>query len=140
MATHTEFTQIQPPLVKDGQQATNAKDAHPGPVAEAVDPAAEQAHATAMTPQAAQELMVHLVRHGLNLSLRSLQVWADLARLFGPTPGGSTAAATMICRAYDAFDTALAAQREFVDQLVRIQRQSATILWYHPVSDQSILQ
>ena len=140
MATHTESTQIKPTLVNDGQQATNAQDAHPGPGAKAADTAAEQGYATAMTPQAAQELIVHLVRHGLNLSLRSLQAWADLARLLGPTPGDSTAAATMICRAYDAFDTVLTAQREFVDQLVRIQRQSATILWYHPISDQSIPQ
>ena len=57
MATHTESTQIKPTLVKDGQQATNAQDAPPGPVAEAADTAAEQAHATAMTPQAAPELI-----------------------------------------------------------------------------------
>lgn len=64
--------------------------------------------------------MVQLVRQGVDISLRSLQLWADLARPFGPTALGSSATA-----AYDLLEKLLAAPREVVDELAAAQRQFA---------------
>ncbi|MBA2474001.1 MAG: hypothetical protein H0V41_17870 [Pseudonocardiales bacterium] len=64
--------------------------------------------------------MVQLARQKLGISLRSLQVWADLARQLSPTALGFPAGAT-----YDLFRKLLAAQREVVDELVATQRQFA---------------
>ncbi len=66
--------------------------------------------------------MVQLVRDGQDVSLRSLQVWADLARQLGHTGLGSAAGATMVSLGYDLFEKVLAAQREVVDELVATQR------------------
>lgn len=41
------------------------------------------------TLQRAQDLMGQVVRQGANISLKSLQVWADLARQLAPTALGS---------------------------------------------------
>jgi hypothetical protein len=81
--------------------------------------------ATATTTAAAQDLMIQLVRHGQDASLRSLQVWADLARQLGPTALHSPARATMIGLAYDLFEKLVTAQRRVVDELVTTQRQLA---------------
>jgi hypothetical protein len=74
------------------------------------------------------ELMVQLARQGLGISLRSLQVWADLAgqldpTALGPTALGPTALGFPAGAAPDLFDELLAAQREVVDELVATQRQ-----------------
>lgn len=77
--------------------------------------------ATDATTQRVQDVMVQLVRDGQDISLRSLQVWADLARQLDPTRPGSAAGAAMGSLAYDLFVKLLAAQRE----VVATQRQFA---------------
>ncbi|MDQ3761902.1 MAG: hypothetical protein M3460_09430 [Actinomycetota bacterium] len=103
-----------PIQAKDGQQVTTANTP------------AEQAHVAAdMTTQLTQDLIVQLVRQGLDISLKSLQVWADLTRQFGSTALRSPAGATMVFLAYDLFEKVLMAQRQVVDELVAAQRQFA---------------
>jgi hypothetical protein len=75
------------------------------------------------TGQPAPEYMVQLVRQGQDASLRSLQVWADLARKFGPTAQSTLTDATMVSLAYDPFEKLLQAQRQVADELVATQRQ-----------------
>jgi hypothetical protein len=75
------------------------------------------------TAQRAQDSMAQLVRMGQDTSLRSLQVWADLARKFGTSTPGSAAGATMCSLAHDPFEKLLVAQRQIVDELVATQRQ-----------------
>ncbi len=77
------------------------------------------------TTQGAQELMIELVRHGQDISLRSLQVWADLARQLGTPALRSPARRVMVGLAYDLFEKLLTAQREVVDELVDTQRRLA---------------
>jgi hypothetical protein len=77
------------------------------------------------TAQRAQDSMAQLVRQGQDTSLRSLQVWADLARTFGSTAPSSPAGATMFSLAHDPFERLLVAQRQIVDQLVATQRELA---------------
>ncbi|HVE96641.1 MAG TPA: hypothetical protein VNA67_06615 [Pseudonocardiaceae bacterium] len=60
--------------------------------------------------------MAQLVRQGLDTSLRSVQVWADLARQVD---------ATALTSAYSPFEQLLATQREVVGDLVATQRQLA---------------
>ena len=74
------------------------------------------------TAQRAQDSMAQLVRMGQDTSLRSLQVWADLARNFGATTPDSAAGATMCSLAHDPFEKLLVAQRQIVDELVATQR------------------
>jgi hypothetical protein len=83
------------------------------------------------TSHPAQDSMVQLVRQGQDASLRSLQVWADLARKFGPTdpPGGNSSDVTMVDLAYDPFEKLLEAQRQVADELVATQRQLAQYLF-----------
>jgi hypothetical protein len=83
----------------------------------AADPTSQQAH------------MVQLVRQGQDTSLRSLQVWADLARKLGPSALGNPAGATMASIAHDPFEKLLEAQRQVVDELVATQRQLAQQLF-----------
>jgi hypothetical protein len=75
------------------------------------------------TAQRAQDSMAQLVRMGQDASLRSLQVWADLARRFGTTMPDSAAGATMCSLAHDPFEKLLVAQRQIVDELVATQRE-----------------
>jgi hypothetical protein len=75
--------------------------------------------------QPAQDPMVQLVRQGQDASLRSLQVWADLARKIGPTALGNPAGATVMGLAYNPFEKLLEAQRQLADELVATQRQLA---------------
>ncbi|MDQ2791262.1 MAG: hypothetical protein DLM60_23385 [Pseudonocardiales bacterium] len=75
------------------------------------------------TTQQVHDLMIELVRQGQNTSLRSLQVWADLARQLGPTAMRPRSSATMVSLAYDLFEKLLATQRQVVDELVITQRQ-----------------
>lgn len=84
-----------------------------------------QAAATDTTTPWADELMIQLVRQGQDASLRSLQVWADLARQLGPTVLRSPARAAMVGLTYDVFEKLLVAQRRVVDELVAAQRQLA---------------
>jgi hypothetical protein len=84
-----------------------------------------QAAATDSTIQRTQDLIIQLVRHGQDTSLRSLQVWADLARQLSSTALRSPARAMMISVAYDLFEKVLRAQRQVVDELVATQRQLA---------------
>jgi hypothetical protein len=81
------------------------------------------------TTQRVQDLMVQLVREGQDASLRSLQVWADLARKLGPDAQCSPAGSTVVSFAYDPFEKLLVAQRQVVDELVATQRQLAQQLF-----------
>jgi homoserine kinase len=111
-------------------------DACPRPVDDAADTTIEQAHAaTDMAAKQLQDLIVQLVRQGLDTSLRSLQAWADLARQLGATTSGSPATATMVSLAYDLFEKLLSAQREVVNQLVDSQRQFAQRFFDTTVDD-----
>ena len=68
------------------------------------DPTAEQAHDAADTTiQRVRDFMIQLVRHGQDISLSSLQVWADVARQFGPPALRSPARAEMVSLASCAF-------------------------------------
>lgn len=100
-----------PTQVKDGQQPT------------ATETTNEQTRAVA--DPTTQDLMIQLVRLGQDISLRSLQVWADLARQLGPTGLGSPTAATTVSLVYQLLDKLLGAQRKVVDELVATQRQFA---------------
>ncbi|MGH3838228.1 MAG: hypothetical protein ACRDSF_21415, partial [Pseudonocardiaceae bacterium] len=114
-----------PTHIKTDRRVTDARDGR-GPylVHDAADPTTEQAHVPAdPSTHRAQDSMAQLVRQGLDTSLKSVQVWADLARQVGPTALGSPAGATMASRAYDPFEMLLAAQREVVGELVATQRQ-----------------
>jgi hypothetical protein len=88
----------------------------------AVDVTAEQV-VTDPTTQQVQDSMVQLVRQGQDTSLRSLQVWADLARKLGPTALTSPAGAKVASLAHDPFEKLLEAQRQVVEELVATQRQ-----------------
>jgi hypothetical protein len=85
----------------------------------------QQAAAADTTTPAVEDLMIQLVRHGQDASLRSLQVWADLARQLRSTALHSPARAAMVLLAYDLFEKLLVAQRRVVDELVTTQRQLA---------------
>ena len=74
------------------------------------------------TAQRAQDSMTQLVRKGQDTALRSLQVWADLARGFGTTAPNSAAGTAMLSLAHDPFEKLLVAQRQIVDELVATQR------------------
>ena len=76
-----------------------------------------------LTAQDAQDSMTQLVRKGQDTALRSLQVWADLARKFGTTAPNSAAGTTMLSLAHDPFEKLLVAQRQIVDELVATQRE-----------------
>ena len=78
-----------------------------------------------LTAQRAHDSMAQLVRQGQDASLRSLQVWADLARRFGSATLSSTAGATMFSLAGNSFEKLLVAQRQIVDELVATQRELA---------------
>jgi hypothetical protein len=82
---------------------------------------------TDTTAEPVQDLMVQLARQGLNTSLRSLQVWTDLARQLGPKVLGTPAGATKVFLAsdYDLFKKLLAVESEIVDELVATQRELA---------------
>lgn len=80
----------------------------------------EQASSTAeATPYRAQDSMNQLVRQGQDASLKSLQVWADLAR---KRDAGLAASTPMAPFAYDRFMQLLAAQRQIADELVATAR------------------
>jgi hypothetical protein len=93
------------------------------------DTTTEQTHATTDTATQPVGLMVQLARQGLDISLRSVQAWGDLARQICPTALGSPANPAMISLAYDLFEKLLAAQRQVVDELVATQRQLAQQLF-----------
>ncbi|MGH3778814.1 MAG: hypothetical protein ACRDRR_24270 [Pseudonocardiaceae bacterium] len=114
-----------PTHIKTDRWVTDAPDERgPYPVHDAADPTTEQAQAAAdTTTQRAQDSMVQLVRQGLDTSLKSVQVWADLARQVGPGTVDSPAGATIASHAFDPFELLLAAQREVVGELVATQRQ-----------------
>lgn len=86
------------------------------------------------TTQCAQDSMAQLVRQGQDTSLRSLQVWADLARKLGPASPGSVPGNTMLSLAHDPFEKLLMAQRQIVDELVATQRELARQLVDSPVA------
>lgn len=67
-----------------------------------------------------QDSLVQLMRQGVDISLRSLQVWAELTRQLGPTALGYPTGAT-----YELLEKLVAAQREVVDELVATQRHFA---------------
>lgn len=110
-----------PTQIKDSQPVTDAYiDQEPPPVHDAVDPTTEQPSSAANPTLRLQDLRVQLVRQGVDLSLRALQVWADLGRQRELPALDSSASAT-----YDLFKKLLAAQREVVNELVATQRHLA---------------
>ena len=108
--------------MKDSQSATDAYDDHDSlSIDDTVDTtAAEQPNGAADTIQRLQDPRAQLARQGVDLSLRSLQVWADLARQRELTARGYCATAT-----YDLFEKLLIAQRQVINELVAAQRQLA---------------
>ncbi|MGH3888268.1 MAG: hypothetical protein ACRDSZ_17165 [Pseudonocardiaceae bacterium] len=114
-----------PTHIKTDRWVTDTRDDRgPHKIHGAADPITEQARTAAdTTTQRTQDSMVQLVRQGLDTSLKSVQVWADLARQVGSTALDSPAGATMAFRAHDPFEMLLAAQREVVGKLVAAQRQ-----------------
>jgi len=111
--------------MKDGRRIADARDdQNPHPVHAAVGTTPEQARVAADTSiQRAQDSMAQLVRQGQDTSLRSLQVWADLARKLGPTALSFPAGAATVALACGPFEKLLEAQRQVVDELVATQRQ-----------------
>lgn len=108
---------------KDSQSVTDAYDDQDFlSFDDAVDTtAAEQPNGAAdPTIQRLQDPRARLARQGVDLSLRSLQVWADLARQRGLTARGYCTRAT-----YDLFEKLLMAQRQVINELVAAQRQLA---------------
>jgi hypothetical protein len=109
-----------PTQIKDGQ-----------PVAAMHTTTQQAREATTAATQQLRDLMIQLVRQGQDTSLKSLQVWADLARQLGstPLPGAPLLRfpgdATMVSLTYDLFERLLATQREVVDELVTTQRRIA---------------
>ncbi len=126
-----------PTHIKTDRRVTDARDDRGSyPVHDAADPTTEQAHDPAdPTTQRTQDSMAQLVRQGLDTSLKSVQVWADLARQVGPTALGSPTNATMASRAYDPFEMLLAAQREVVGELVATQRQLTQQVFHSSAGD-----
>ena len=91
--------------IKDDQRVTDVGDDRgPRPVHDAAGLITQRAH----------DSMTQLVRQGLDTSLRSVQVWADLARQVD---------STALTSAYGPFEQLLATQREVVGDLVATQRQ-----------------
>jgi hypothetical protein len=111
--------------IKNGRRIADARDdRNLPPVHTAVDTTTEQARVAADTSvQRTQDSMAQLVRQGQDTSLRSLQVWADLARKLGPTASSFPAGAAIVALACDPFEKLLRAQRQVVDELVATQRQ-----------------
>lgn len=72
-----------------------------------------------------QDLMAELTRQGLNTSLRSLQVWAELARQVGPQVLGCSTDGTRVFLVddHELFSKLLATQREIVDELIAAHRE-----------------
>ncbi|MFN2478507.1 MAG: hypothetical protein ABR615_04965 [Pseudonocardiaceae bacterium] len=114
---------------RDHRLAADARDDRDRrPLLAAADPTAEPVAADPTT-QRVQDSMVRLVRQGQDTSLRSLQVWADLARKLGSGGLSSPAGATMVSLAHDPFEKLLEAQRQVVEELVATQRQLAQRLF-----------
>lgn len=108
--------------IQDGRRIADDRD--PRPVHAVVGTTTEQARGAADTSiHRAQDSMAQLVRQGQDTSLRSLQVWADLARTLGPTAPSFPADATIFALAHDPFEKLLEAQRHVVDELVATQRE-----------------
>lgn len=111
--------------IKDHRRAADGRDDRDTrPLQAAVAPVAVDP-----TTQRVQDSMVQLVRQGQDTSLRSLQVWADLARKLGCTAESSPAGATMVSLAHDPLEKLLEAQRQVVEELVATQHQLAQRLF-----------
>lgn len=109
--------------MKDSQSVTGAHDDQDSlSLDDTVDTtAAEQPHGAAdPTIQRLQDPRAQLARQGVDLSLRSLQVWADLARQRELTARGHCTRAT-----YDLFEKLLIAQHQIINELAAAQRQLA---------------
>jgi hypothetical protein len=109
--------------IKDSQPVTDTYgDQDPLAFHDALDTiTTEQPNGAAdPTIQELQDPRVQLARQGVDISLRSLQVWADLARQRGLTAQDYSARAT-----YDLFEKLLVAQRRVIDELVAAQRHFA---------------
>ena len=111
-----------PTRIKDNQPVTDAYvDQNFLVFHDAVDTTTEQPHGTADPAiQRLQDPRIQLARQGVDVSLRSLQVWADLARQRGLTAPGSSVEATD-----DLFAKLLVTQRQVIDELVAAQRHLA---------------
>jgi hypothetical protein len=114
---------------KDHRWAADARDDRDPRLLQAAADLTAEPVAADPTTQRVQDSMVQLVRQGQDTSLRSLQVWADLARKLGSTAPSSPAGATMVSLAHDPFEKLLEAQRLVVEELVATQRQLAQRLF-----------
>lgn len=72
----------------------------------------------------ARESLIRLIRQGLDTSLRSVQVWAELSRALNAPPASPTHPA-VINYVQQPIEALLAAQRHVVDQLVTTQQHLA---------------
>lgn len=81
------------------------------------------------TGSEALQPLVEFVRQGQDTSLKSVQLWAEIARLCNPIEQPDPAVSALVDSSYDLFETLLAAQRQFVDQLLKAQRQFAEQLF-----------
>lgn len=128
-----------PTHIKTDRWVTDTRDERdPYPVHDAAVPTTEQAPGAAdTTTQREQDSMAQLVRQGLDTSLKSVQVWADLARQVGPSAPDSPTSATMASRAFDPFEMLLAAQREVVGELVATQRRLAQQVFHNSAGDET---
>ncbi|MGH3831346.1 MAG: hypothetical protein ACRDRS_13020 [Pseudonocardiaceae bacterium] len=98
------------------------EDREPRPAHAAVGARTEQSRLTEeASVQRTRDSMAQLVRQGQDTSLRSLQVWADLARKLGPTAPSFPAGSAVVALACDPFEKLLEAQRQVVDELVATQ-------------------
>ena len=111
-----------PTQIKDSRPVTDTYgDQDSLTFQDAVDTTTEEPNGAAdPTIQRLQDSRVQLTRQGVDISLRSLQVWADLTRQRGLTAPGSSAGAT-----YGLFEKLLVTQRQVINELVAAQRQFA---------------
>ncbi|MGH3772596.1 MAG: hypothetical protein ACRDRW_14570 [Pseudonocardiaceae bacterium] len=110
--------------IKDGRRIAEGRD--PRSAHAAVGATSEQSRVTEeASAQRTRDSIAQLVRQGQDTSLRSLQVWADLARKLGPTAPSFPAGAAIVARVCGPFEKLLAAQRQVVDELVATQCQLA---------------
>ncbi|MEO7195993.1 MAG: hypothetical protein ABIZ05_14455 [Pseudonocardiaceae bacterium] len=118
--------------ITDDRRTT--EDRAPRPAHAAVGAPIEQSRITEeASVQRTRDSMAQLVRQGQDTSLRSLQVWADLARKLGPTAPSFPAGSAVVSLACDPFEKLLEAQRQVVDELVATQCHLAQQL-LHPTA------
>jgi len=109
--------------VKDTPRATETQDRDNGRVEDAAAEITEHTTAAATTAnRRVQNTVVELMRQGQDCSLRAVQVWADMARLLNASALPLPSDRVLVTRSYDLFESLLATQREFIDELIAVHR------------------